>query len=240
MQSKYDLIAQDLLSKIKHQQYAAGTFLPSEKQLGDLYSTSRETIRKALGQLEQQGLIQKIRGKGSIILDLQRLTFPISGIESFKELTQHQKLVSETQVLKQIKTMSPSHFNGLTLTSQPAHYLERLRLINQVPVILDCDYLLSPLITTLPKTAGENSLYEYIEQELGLTISYASKVVTVERMPEATAKLLGLGSEQLAVVVRSLVYLEDTTLFQLTISIHRPDQFKFVDFARRTKVTQEA
>lgn len=115
-----------------------------------------------------------------------------------------------------------------------------MRLINQVPVILDCDYLLSPPITTLPKTAGENSLYEYIEQELGLTISYASKVVTVERMPEATAKLLGLGSEQLAVVVRSLVYLEDTTLFQLTISIHRPDQFKFVDFARRTKVTQEA
>jgi GntR family trehalose operon transcriptional repressor len=47
-QSKVGVIAQDLVDKIKHQQYQPGDYLPSEHQLMDLYSASRETIRKAL------------------------------------------------------------------------------------------------------------------------------------------------------------------------------------------------
>lgn len=47
-QSKVGVIAQDLVDKIKHQQYKPGDYLPSEHQLMDLYGASRETIRKAL------------------------------------------------------------------------------------------------------------------------------------------------------------------------------------------------
>ena len=64
-QSKVGVIAQDLVDKIKHQQYQPGDYLPSEHQLMDLYGASRETIRKALNSLTDLGLIQKIRGKGS-------------------------------------------------------------------------------------------------------------------------------------------------------------------------------
>jgi GntR family transcriptional regulator, trehalose operon transcriptional repressor len=37
------------------------------------------------------------------------------------------------------------------------------------------------------------------------------------------------------VVIRSQVYLDDANLFQFTESRHRPDKFRFVDFARRVK-----
>lgn len=40
----------------------------------------------------------------------------------------------------------------------------------------------------------------------------------------------------LFVCVKSYVYLEDATLFQYTISKHRPDKFRFVDFARRSEL----
>ena len=42
--------------------------------------------------------------------------------------------------------------------------------------------------------------------------------------------------DQHVVIVRSLVYLEDTRCFQYSESIHRLDKFRFVDFARRRKV----
>lgn len=98
-QSKVSAIAQDLVDKIKHQQYKPGEYLPSEHQLMDLYGASRETIRKALTSLTDLGLIQKIRGKGSIVLNLDRYTFPISGISSFAELNNQLGLKAETKVL---------------------------------------------------------------------------------------------------------------------------------------------
>lgn len=86
VQSKHDMIAQDIASKIKYHQYKAGDYLPSEHQLCELYGTSRETIRKALNHLNELGLIQKIRGKGSVVLDIQKFTFPISWDYKFQRI----------------------------------------------------------------------------------------------------------------------------------------------------------
>ncbi len=59
VKSKTDIIAQDIAAKIRHGQFKAGTFIPSENQLTTLYGTSRETVRKALERLNSLGLIQK-------------------------------------------------------------------------------------------------------------------------------------------------------------------------------------
>ena len=47
MALKHEMIANDLAEKIKHQQFCPGDFLPSEKQLSELYGASRETTRKS-------------------------------------------------------------------------------------------------------------------------------------------------------------------------------------------------
>ncbi|GAA0499082.1 hypothetical protein GCM10008986_27770 [Salinibacillus aidingensis] len=55
----------------------------------------------------------------------------------------------------------------------------------------------------------------------------------MEEPTEEDAELLDLEGYSSIVVIKSLVYLEDTSLFQYTESRHRPDKFRFVDFARR-------
>ncbi|XRF77809.1 UTRA domain-containing protein [Pediococcus acidilactici] len=79
-------------------------------------------------------------------------------------------------------------------------------------------------------------MYEYFEDELGLDISYATKTITVEKPTEHQRQLLKLPANKDVVVIRSMTYLSDTTLFQFTESIHRADKFSFVDFARRQKM----
>ena len=236
--SKQDMIAQDLAEKIHHGLYCPGDYLPSEHQLTDLYGTSRETIRSALSQLNDLGLIQKIKGKGSIVLDYQKFTFPISGITSFQELNQKLGMHAVTTVLKNERCDSIPQFfiNRGVDADQPSIYVERLRTIDHEPAVIDRDFLLTPPIDEIPQTVAENSLYDYIEGELGLDISYASKEITVEKADDEVAAQLKLTGDQLVVVVRSLSFLNDTTLFQLTESYHRPDKFKFSDFARRQKI----
>ena len=236
--SKQDMIAQDLAEKIHHGLYCPGDYLPSEHQLTDLYGTSRETIRSALSQLNDLGLIQKIKGKGSIVLDYQKFTFPVSGITSFQELNQKLGMHAVTTVLKNERCDSIPQFfiNRGVDADQPSIYVERLRTIDHEPAVIDRDFLLTPPIDEIPQTVAENSLYDYIEGELGLDISYASKEITVEKADDEVAAQLKLTGDQLVVVVRSLSFLNDTTLFQLTESYHRPDKFKFSDFARRQKI----
>ena len=76
-------------------------------------------------------------------------------------------------------------------------------------------------------------MYDYIENKLGLTISYARKEFIVEPATKEDRELMSLHSDSHVVVTRSEVHLEDTTLFQYTESRHRLDKFRFVEFARR-------
>ena len=215
-QSKVSAIAQDLVDKIKHQQYKPGEYLPSEHQLMDLYGASRETIRKALTSLTDLGLIQKIRGKGSIVLNLDRYTFPISGISSFAELNNQLGLKAETKVLLlQKEDHLPTGFIKYfpEEKNSAGFHLERLRLIEGQADVLDCDYLLSPPINSLPKDAAETSIYNYLENKEKLEISYATKEISVCKVDKRIQDLLQLDNK-LAVLVASRNYLADTTKFE--------------------------
>ncbi|MGQ5708845.1 trehalose operon repressor [Lactobacillus sp. PSON] len=237
-QSKSDLIAQDIASKIRFKQYCPGEYLPSESQLTTLYGSSRETVRKALEQLNSLGMIQKIKGKGSIVLDLEKYSFPLSGITSFSELNKSLGMNAKTQVLKLDKMEDlPGLFKEKfpNQEKQAGIYVERLRLIDNQPQVLDCDYLFTPPIEELPKEVAESSIYDYLENKVGLNISYATKEITVEKVNNELQDKLKI-PDDVAVLVASHNFLNDTTLFQLTLSFHNPAKFKFVDFARRQKI----
>lgn len=234
--NKQAMIAKDLANKIKYQQYRPGDLLPSESTLCELYGTARGTIRQALDQLTELGLIQKVRGKGSVVLDLQRFTFPISGLTSFRELNEALGMHATTKVLINTKTIAPPRFMDTEIGVSEAIHLRRLRQIDNVPVVVDDDYLLSPPIEKISNEVAEESIYQYLEDELGLKISYATKEITIIPADTTVQQELALPAGSLVVAVKSLVYLEDTTLFQLTTSYHRPDRFRFIDFARRQSI----
>lgn len=90
-------------------------------------------------------------------------------------------------------------------------------------------------VENITKEICKDSIYAYVEGELGLKIAYAKKEITVQFATEEDKKYLDLKKFDMVVVVKSYTYLDDTSLFQYTESRHRPDKFKFVDFARRKK-----
>ena len=234
---KYLTIYHDLVEKTMEKYWADAEMLPSENNLAGMYDVSRETIRKALNLLAQDGYIQKVRGKGSVIISKNKFDFPVSGIVSFKEIAESLKMQTNTIVneLSIVEVDPKLQFTLDIKVNEPVWKVVRTREIAGEKVILDKDYFSTTLIPMLTKEICEDSIYAYLENELQLKISYARKEITVEEPTDEDRELLDLADHSNVVVIKSKVYLEDTRLFQYTESRHRPDKFQFVDFARRIR-----
>lgn len=109
----------------------------------------------------------------------------------------------------------------------------RVREIENKKIILDKDFLNKKYVPLLTKDICKNSIYEYIENDLGLKISFAKKEITMQQASKEDKKYLDLENYDMIVVVKNYTYLDNADLFQYTESRHRPDKFRFVDFARR-------
>lgn len=237
MKNKYVLIYQDLLEQIEDGFFEVDRLLPSENELKVHYDTSRETVRKALNLLSQNGYIQKVRGKGSVVIARNKYDFPVSGLVSFKEL--QNKLGEDvlTEVVHYEVKAPSRHIKKqlMLLTDDPILKICRVRQIEGERVILDKDYFKHDAVKGLTEEKAKDSIYQYLENELGLSISFAKKEITVEEPTLEDRDLLDLTNFHNVVVIKNYVYLDDATLFQYTESRHRPDRFRFVDFARRNR-----
>lgn len=211
--------------------------MPSESELMKIYDASRDTVRKALNLLLNDGYIQKNKGKGTVVLGINRIAFPVSGVTSFKELekTLHGEVKTIVTLFSEEKSDEEIE-KALYVKEGLVYHVKRIREIEGEKIILDEDYLIKDIVNGLSYQDAENSLYEYIEKKLGLKISFARKEITVVKATEKEKQLLDMLDYDLLVCVKSYVYLEDATLFQYTISKHRPDKFRFVDFARKSEL----
>lgn len=237
MSSKYFNIYNELANNIENKIYKVNDVVPSESELMKQYKVSRDTARKALIKLEQNGYIQKQKGKRATVLDISTFDFPVSGVVSFKEIANKIGPDSKT-IVEEVSCIESSENIAQKLeldTGEKVWKIVRSRSIAGERIILDKDYLVQKYVLNITKEVCANSIYEYIENELGLKIAYAKKEITVQSATEEDKKYLDMKSFDMVVVVRSYTYLDDTSLFQYTESRHRPDKFKFVDFARRYK-----
>ncbi|MCP8968057.1 trehalose operon repressor [Ectobacillus ponti] len=238
MTTKYLTIHNDIVHQIETGELQRNSLLPSENELKDRYNTSRETIRKALNLLAQNGYIQKVRGKGSIVIKSEKFNFPVSGLVSFKELADKmgQKPVT---IVHGLDLWKPDEYirQQLNLSVKDTVWkISRIREIGGERIILDKDYLSTKHVPEITGDICASSIYQYLEQDLKLPISFAKKEIVVEEPTDEDRALLDLDGFYNIVVIKSYVYLEDASLFQYTESRHRPDKFRFVDFARRNPV----
>ncbi|RIL82880.1 UTRA domain-containing protein, partial [Staphylococcus equorum] len=164
--------------------YHYGDQLPSEHQLVENYNVSRETVRKSLNMLVADGMIQKIRGKGSVVIYQGVTEFPFADLMSFKEVKsalhlQHQTVVHTFEKVQASEVPHVKEALRIALDTPLWHFV-RYRQVEGVTKIIDEDYVLFELFPDLTEKVVQNSLYDYIENEKGFEISFSSKSITFE------------------------------------------------------------
>ncbi|MCM1543405.1 MAG: trehalose operon repressor [Blautia sp.] len=238
--AKYAEIYKDLKKKIETGEYAFQELLPSENNLILAYDCSRNTVRRAVSTLVADGYVQTMQGKGvrNIFQPAQRASFTIGGIESFKESAVRNGQIPKTEVLCFTEITADTKISDKTgfPVGSELYYLQRLHYLDGKALILNHNYFLKNVVTDLTAEIAENSIYEYLENILHISIVTSKRIMTVEKMTEIDEKYLDLGDYNCLAVVSSQTYDGDGILFEYTQSRHRPDYFRFQDNATRRTI----
>ena len=164
---KYQIIYKDLEKAIHEQKYQVGDFLPTEQELVQSYQVSRDTIRKALTLLVEEGLVKKIHGSGSQVINQEQINFPVSDLTSYQELMEQQGIDSQTNVISLDKIIVDSKLSEKTgfSSSQQVWRVIRQRVVEGCASVVDIDYLDAKLIPQLNRDIAELPPSSVIEQD---------------------------------------------------------------------------
>ncbi|CYU92339.1 UTRA domain-containing protein [Streptococcus suis] len=234
--SKYKKVYADIKEKIEQNIWQANQEMPTENELMEIYSYSKDTIRKALSLLEMDGYIQKRQGRNSIILDHNLVRKPfVSELKTVSELNRsaHHQVQTELTNLYIVQGQ-PEVMKELEVDEKTDLYrVSRVRTIDGERLEYEISYFDRRIVPYLSKEIAEKSIYQYLENDLGLEISHSRREISFRFATEEEKSLLDLAGYDMVVSVTSTTYLADGRPFQYGTITYRPDKVTFVSMAKR-------
>ena len=237
--AKYEGIYHSIQKRIEAQDYPYQSLLPSENTLIEEYACSRNTVRRALAELVADGYVQTMQGRGVRVIyqPVGKTTFTIGGIETFQETARRNRLHAVTKVTKFETVIADECFaakSGFSVGDE-LWSIERVRYLDGKALILDVNYFLKEFVPGLTPQIAANSIYDYIENTLGMQIITSKRRITVEHATARDEKLLDMGTYGCVAVVVNQTFNSAGLLFEYIQSRHQPDYFCFQDIATRKK-----
>ena len=237
--AKYEGIYRSIKKRIEAQDYPYQSLLPSENTLIAEYACSRNTVRRAIAELIADGYVQSMQGRGVRVIyqPVGKTTFTIGGIETFQETARRNRLHAVTKVTKFETVIADECFaakSGFSVGDE-LWSIERVRYLDGKALILDVNYFLKEFVPGLTPQIAASSIYDYIENTLGMQIITSKRRMTVEHATARDEKLLDMGTYGCVAVVVNQTFNATGLLFEYTQSRHQPDYFCFQDIATRKK-----
>lgn len=234
--SKYKKVYQDIKKKIEDQVWSTGQALPTENELMEIYSYSKDTIRKALSLLEMDGYIQKKQGKSSIVIEhgLMKEQY-LSEIKTAGELNKRSKHQIQTELTSLYIVQGQDDLMSTFEVDDKVDFyrVSRVRLIDGERLEYEISYFDRRVVPYLSKEIAESSIYRYLEEELKLTISHSRREISFRFANKEEKQLMDLADYEMVVVVTSVTYLSNGQAFQYGTISYRPDKVSFVSMAKR-------
>jgi GntR family transcriptional regulator len=229
-----DLLADEMTSG----QLTAGTRLLSERALSEHYGYSRLTVRRALADLEEVGLLVRRRGSGTFVAD-QLVQKNVRGLTSFSEDMRQRGLSPGSLVLRQeLQFLKDEQARLLKVAPHEGGVLlQRLRLANTIPMALETAILPAALCPGLVNRTDLDrvSLYEVLEREYGLYADYAQEVVEAVNAGAEEAELLKVALGTALLRIRRLTTAKNSGPFEYVESLYCGNKYSLGINVRRPR-----
>lgn len=226
----YYQLVENIRNKIAQNVYVRGQMIPTELQLQEEYGVSRETVRKAIHTLVAEGLIEKIRGKGTFVAGL-KIVHRIGSIYGSSDEIRARGMIPTTKFLEKTEFLPPKPMRDelkLNPTSTVAK-VRRLRYADNKPVAILTSYIPMELAPGIIQTEFVNgSLYSTLENIFHLTLFEADEIIEAGSADdEQEARLLKIKTRSPVLVVNRLTYLDNMRPIEKLVAIYRSDAFKY-------------
>lgn len=240
----YRRIYSDLRDEVVSGRLPYQSFVPSEHALTERFGCSRSSVRRALSQLAAEGYVQPMQGKGVRVIYNPLHEGPRGreddGLETYRELAARRGFVPETRTVVLEQTAADedlSRLTGFSRSSGLTHIL-RVRYADGVAVGTDESFYLSSSVPGLTRDVVDDSVYRYLEDELGISIVTSKRVVTVERANAVDEALLDLGGLNAMAVMRCNAYDSTGIMIEYTETRQVPGFFELRLTSQRRRRTR--
>ncbi|WP_348789938.1 GntR family transcriptional regulator [Leifsonia sp. NPDC080035] len=232
----YYQLKEALLAFFQQQGFTPGDRVPGDFELCEQYGVSRTVVRQALTELEYDGVIERIKGKGTFYATPkvgEGLAQSLTGL--YEDVAARGgDLVSEVRRLEVVPA-DPRLAAELEIGPyQPVVVLERLRIVDGQPWALTITHVpfdLAPGL--LEKDFSHESLYAVLEGEFGIRLARGHRSIEAALATKSVAELLGVATGSPLLVLRSVSRDEAGRPVESFVAFHRGDRSRFeVDLTR--------
>lgn len=199
----------DLKGRIEGGEWKPGTMLPAETVLAEEYGVALGTLRKAVAELADNGLVERRQGRGTFV---RRPQFGNSLFRFFRLQDEAGRpMMPDSRILARRQAPLPAAAAaalGLA-AGAPGIYLVRLRLVDGEPILAEevwLDPALFGAILTLPEDAFGALLYPLYEERFGQLVVGADEDLSVKKAAPDAARLLGVAPGSSLIVIERLAF----------------------------------
>lgn len=154
-------VANSINSAVISGEFAAGEQIPTEPELASTYDVSRITIRRAIDELCQHGILVKRHGKGTFVRE-RKMARKIEHIFSFSQSCRASGMTPSATVMKRelLKTVPTNIADRPEYAGGQILYIRRIHYADGAPVMIENNYYPLPRYEFLMSEPLEGSLFE--------------------------------------------------------------------------------
>ena len=226
----YSVVASRAEELIASGEWREGDRLPPERRLCQEFDVSRSTLRQALGELEERGLISRHQGRGTFVTR-PRVQLPIAGVFSIRDaMRQHGMTMTTAVIGVEVLEAGRQLASDLAcLPGDPIIYIERLRSGDGEPMVLDTAHLRAELFPGLAEADLEKrSLYEILRNDYGRTVAEAQETLEPVILTPRECQLLGVPQHTTALLTRRVTTDVDGVVVALGHVLLRGDRSRYL------------
>lgn len=212
---------------IQRGEWASGSQIPNEDRLCEMLGISRITVRHALRNLEEAGLLRREHGRGTFVRSAT-VVAGVRGLTSFTDEMKTLALAASTRLLDARRVPANEEMaDALEIAlGDPVVLLKRLRLGNGMPIGIQTSHLPEVRVPGLYEEAERvQSLYAWLKERCGITPVKAKEVYRVGRVAEADAEVIQLAAGTPAFEVERIAF-DARGPFEYALSTMRADRYE--------------
>ena len=193
--------------------------LTSEIDLAAELGINRGTLRNAIQQLIEEGLLIRIHGKGTFVAANAVQQSLADSLTTFSESLNAQNIPFETQV--RTKEMIGADVNVASLLAleldEPVFYLERVRTIKGQAIVFLKNYLPYSIVRGIETVDFTRmQLFKVMEDQFDIKIAWGRRYFEARIADEEVAAALGVSTGDPIMYAKQITYRADGTPLEMS------------------------
>ena len=225
----YDQLRQLIVDLIERDDMQPGDPLPGEHGLCEQYGVSRTVVRQALAQLEHEGLVERVKGKGTFVARPRTSESLVHTLVGLYDEVERRGGHVHSKILRHERTEADAEAAAALEVEpgSPVIVLTRLRFVDGDAWSLSTTWMAESVGTpTLGADLRETSLYRMLAEQ-GVVATHGVRSAEATVATHEQAQLLGVTAGAALLRLRSVSRDADGRPIEFFVAYHRGDRSRF-------------